>query len=397
MKMKFVVLLVIAFSILWISVSAEAETITKPFTFVDGTPAYASEVNSNFDTVYHQVNKIGSEIIVDDINGVVGIGTSSPTVTLDVNGNIKGFQNIEVESEQESSVFRATSYDNYFKHSIFTGRRARGTIDSPSSVLTNDILASFGGTGYGSTGWPSTLPKSRGRMSIWAAEDWTDTAQGAYIIFDTTPIGTTTRTERMRITDEGFVGIGTSDPTATLDVVVDNTGKAATIKATGYRDTPGRPGGTFSGRKARGTMSSPSAVQAGDVLAHFNGQGYGETGWSGSDTPETGGDDSRARMRFATSEDWTDSAQGAYISFFTTQNGSTLISEKMRITDSGNVGIGTSAPQSAFQVIGYAQLDLTAGAPPAADCDQWEEHGRMLVDDNAGLLYICVASGWVAK
>ena len=63
----------------------------------------------------------------------------------------------------------------------------------------------------------------------------------------------------------------------------------------------------------------------------------------------------------------------------------------------GNVGIGTATPPSALQVTGYAQLDLTSGAPPVGDCDAATERGRMKVDNTAGLLYICMNSGWVSK
>ena len=65
----------------------------------------------------------------------------------------------------------------------------------------------------------------------------------------------------------------------------------------------------------------------------------------------------------------------------------------------GNVGIGTTSPESALQVSGYTQLDLTSGAPPAPDCDEASEHGRMKVDATAGvsLLYICTADEWVSK
>lgn len=71
--------------------------------------------------------------------------------------------------------------------------------------------------------------------------------------------------------------------------------------------------------------------------------------------------------------------------------------EVLKVESNGNVGIGTSTPQSALQVNGYTQLALTAGAPPSADCDDASERGRMKVDNGAGLLYICVDSGWVAK
>ena len=65
----------------------------------------------------------------------------------------------------------------------------------------------------------------------------------------------------------------------------------------------------------------------------------------------------------------------------------------------GNVSIGTSNPQSALQVNGYVQLSLTSGEPPAADCDETSEQGRMKIDSTAGvsLIYICTAAGWVAK
>jgi hypothetical protein len=70
---------------------------------------------------------------------------------------------------------------------------------------------------------------------------------------------------------------------------------------------------------------------------------------------------------------------------------------RLTVEPSGDVGIGTKTPASALQVVGYAQLDLTAGAPPAADCDEPAERGRMKVDGAAALLYVCVDSGWAAK
>ncbi len=63
----------------------------------------------------------------------------------------------------------------------------------------------------------------------------------------------------------------------------------------------------------------------------------------------------------------------------------------------GNVGIGTTGPQSALQVEGYVQLDTLTAAPPAADCDEAVELGRMKVDVANDLLYICTNSGWVTK
>lgn len=68
-----------------------------------------------------------------------------------------------------------------------------------------------------------------------------------------------------------------------------------------------------------------------------------------------------------------------------------------RMAVSVPLGIGTTDPQSALQVEGYIQLDTLAAAPPAADCDEASERGRMKVDIVNDLLYICTNSGWISK
>ncbi len=69
----------------------------------------------------------------------------------------------------------------------------------------------------------------------------------------------------------------------------------------------------------------------------------------------------------------------------------------MSINSNGNVGIGTDTPQSNLQVSGYIQLALTSSAPPATDCDESTERGRMKIDNVAEILYVCMDSGWVSK
>jgi hypothetical protein len=72
------------------------------------------------------------------------------------------------------------------------------------------------------------------------------------------------------------------------------------------------------------------------------------------------------------------------------------INASVTVDDSVGIGTGTAPPQSALQVIGYVQLDLTTDSPPDVDCDAPLEYGRMKVDATNELLYICVGSGWMS-
>jgi hypothetical protein len=105
-------------------------------------------------------------------------------------------------------------------------RAARGTPAAPAAVQANDILGGLAVRGYGVTGWSS----GRGQVMYKAAENWTDSAQGTYLQLTTTPVGTGAWAERMRITPDGKVGIGTSAPAQALSV-------AGTIESTsgGFR------------------------------------------------------------------------------------------------------------------------------------------------------------------
>lgn len=154
------------------------------------------------------------------------------------------------------------------------------------------------------------------------------------------------------------------------------------------------------GKKSRGTYDAFEPVQSGDRLLGIFAKGQRTTGTS------TNFDDAlqpSAGILFIASEDWTsapaDTQGGTRITFFTTENVTGTKDARMRIENNGNVGIGTGSatPTSTLQVNGYVQLALTSGVPPAADCDATEERGRMIVDNAAGNLYICMDSGWVAK
>ena len=154
------------------------------------------------------------------------------------------------------------------------------------------------------------------------------------------------------------VGIGTSEPLSKLTVSSNTValpssvpvgtmlhiGNANSAVTRVLLDSWGISSG-YSSRRANGTATTPTALASGDGIAVYGAFGYGATAYSSA---------SRASVNMDAEENWTDAAQGARITFLTAANGSTTTSERMRINNLGNVGIGTSAPHAS------ALLDITS-------------------------------------
>jgi hypothetical protein len=87
----------------------------------------------------------------------------------------------------------------------------------------------------------------------------------------------------------------------------------------------GRP--SVAGIKINGTAASPTAVLLGEVLMRVSGRGWGSTVFATAP---------RARIDMTAWEDWTDSAQGTEIQFWTTKNGTTTTAQSLTVTDDGN-------------------------------------------------------------
>lgn len=138
--------------------------------------------------------------------GEVGIGgTSDPT------------EELVVSAEASASVIELLTY-NSSNGSFLVGKRARNTEATPQAVNSGNSLFTIGAYGHDGTGWSSSR---RAGIIFRANQDWTGTAQGAKIQFETTPDGSTTRAVRMVIHDTGFVGIGDPSPNVELDVAGD--------------------------------------------------------------------------------------------------------------------------------------------------------------------------------
>jgi hypothetical protein len=151
-------------------------------------------------------------------NGYVGIGTTSPAVRLHISdGNTVSpalyTTDYQIISAQNTSpgfniVTTGTSTSN---RGVFKATRARGTLASPTIVQNTDEVFSLLGAAYDG----STNNATAGITFLIDGSPAAGTTPQS-IIFET---GTTnTRTERMRVSPTGNVGIGTTNPARKLEV-----------------------------------------------------------------------------------------------------------------------------------------------------------------------------------
>lgn len=184
-------------------------------TVINGYGLYVNDVQAN--------NPYGIYIAgADDRNfiaGKLGIGTDTASFNLQVRGTNDPVM-IAVEGI-------GTGIPN------FQGLRARGAVGALSAVQADDMLAIFGARAYGTTGY-STASRVSVRMA--AAENWTDAAQGTYMVFYTTALGAAVHYERMRIAPNGFVGIGTTSPSELLSVNGNIRAKKVIVTQQGWAD-----------------------------------------------------------------------------------------------------------------------------------------------------------------
>jgi Chaperone of endosialidase len=167
----------------------------------------------------------GNSMVLGSVNGVngatasvrVGIGTTAPQAQLD----------LLYDATIGADTVQATRHEDSAAGPVVTFRKTRGTRAAPTGVLNGDNLLFLRAMGHNGTAISAT---GRATLFAEATENWTIGANGARWAFFTTQNGTTATLERLRIDHDGQVGIGTTDPLATLHVAgtarVDSLGTA---------------------------------------------------------------------------------------------------------------------------------------------------------------------------
>lgn len=292
----------------------------------------------------------GTERLRITSGGFVGIGTESPSASL------------EIASNTDGNMYIGRYTADAFSPSLVV-RKARGTVASPAAIATNDFLGSYLFQGFGGTNW-----RSLAQIYAYASNYTSDTNITSYLGFLTTNAGSSS-TERFRIAGNGDVsisataklfldGVGGGDTYLTesaANTISVFTGGTERARITGNgrvlintsTEHMGVPLNVIRGvgvvnfsdavapeiyiRRARSTESSPTALQTNDTIGSIIFQGYGGAN-----------NRSLASISPVLTTYTSDTDMTAALRFYVT-NASTVNVERFRISGPGDIAIGSGA------------------------------------------------------
>ncbi|MBV9877366.1 MAG: hypothetical protein JO025_21740 [Verrucomicrobia bacterium] len=246
------------------------------------------------------------------------------------------------------TLIPASAYANYgdFSGGVAIGSSYAGTNTAP----TNGLIVQ-GNVAIGTTTAPDALDVYGGMG--FTTSTATVPTNGIYSPSANQLNFTTSGSTAFVITSSGSVGIGTTSPNYVLDVI-DNVNANQTIAI----ENASSGGSVYAGFQASNGTSTLSYVMLG---TGFSGAGVSQPGTALISASNTMAIQSTGIIQFA--------AGG--------------ISEQMRLTSTGSLGIGTTTPAQALEVNGEVKVDTFASGSATSVC----QNGNVLSSCSSSIRY----------
>jgi hypothetical protein len=293
-------------------------------------PTLASDaVNKNYvDSRASKWTLNGSNIYYS--GGNVGIGTATPSSKLEVSAADTHTQVTIENTSSSADKYPGVKIVNYagtgWGQPILSFGNIGGSASSPSPTGSDRSLASIIGSGFDGTNFPQAA-----RIEFVTEDVFSGPTSPANIRFSTTSHGQTSYTEKMRISADGKVGIGESNPEHSLSV---------------------------SGSTRIGTVlplaenwGSQSSLQAASPLVDY---GFLESPW--------------IHTRFIEADQRGTAASGIALgglNGFTNDDEVAVVTagaNRLHVNVNGDIGVGTNAPAAKLDVAGETRTQSMGGA-----------------------------------